>query len=734
MVCFSAGLLLGCFLLVQERQDRCFTGLPLAAITGYEVELTDDSLRTQAGAMLYRGRLVAVRGSDGTRAGGRGTVLLSGDGPPHDWGTRLRIDGAPKPGSDLTCDWTDRVTTAAMRVAAPPPWYFAARRGGRAWVVARLRGLREEDAALFMALFLGAREDLGEAESYFFRRAGAIHLLALSGFHLGILSIILVALAAPLLGKVRAVVLAGLVLAVYLFLAGPKVSLVRAVLMFALLGGCRLARIKARGVDLLSLTFLFSALAWPASLDTLSFQLSYLALAGILVLSPAVQKPSAAYLPKMVRLPLAASIGAHIATIPVLAARFGLLYPVGLLSGLILTPMVTVFMWSGLAYLFLPLPGVVAALAAELLAVVHSVLAAAAEFFARMNPVRMADPTGALLVTACAILAVEMPALAGLCGAIRRLRNRTASSSNECGLPSRFPLQSGTQMLYDSPKQLARFLDERGYSLKKRLGQNFLVSPGAREKILSLVAAGRDELVWEIGGGIGSLTHRLVEKAGRLVVFEIDHGFVRVLEESFGTRPGVTIVGGDYLKTWKGALRRLGRPAVIVGNLPYRSAAPIVATLVEWERPVSSAIFTVQREVARRMAASPGTKDYSSFSLVCQELFDVRLHGDIASRSFFPVPEVVSSIVSLVPNRIPRSYDRGLFSEVVHDLFGSRRKTIRNNLLSGTTGKRFGATTVDSALRQASIDPGNRGERLSVQQVIELVVALAGGTADVGSR
>lgn len=731
---FAAGLLIGCLLLVQGKQSRSFTGLPLSAVTGYEILLTDDSMRTRNGNILYRGLLLAVQGHDGTRAGARGTVLLTGNARPHDWGTRLRVIGAPRPGGELGSDWTGRVTAATVSVAQRPPWYFRVRSRSRGWVAGRLQRLRAEDAALFMALFLGAREDLGEAEAYFFRHAGAIHLLALSGFHLGILSVILVALATPFVGKVRAVVLAGVVLAAYLFVAGPKVSLIRAVLMFAFLGGCRLARIKARGVDLLCLTFLLSALTWPASLDTLSFQLSYLALAGILSLAPVVQKLSASWLPKTVRMPLAASIGAHIATVPVLVARFSLLYPVGLLSGLILTPLVTAFVWGGLAYLFLPLPGAIGAVAAELLAVIHFVLTAAAEFFARAHPVRIADPGFALLITACGILAVEMPALARLRARSCRLRERQARTANECGLTSMFALQSGTQMVYDSPKQLARFLDERGYSLKKRLGQNFLVSPGVREKILSLVETGQDRVLWEVGGGIGSLTQRLVDRVATLVVFEIDHGFVRVLQESFGNRPGVKIVEGDYLKTWQDALERFGRPATIVGNLPYRCAAPIIATLAEWDAPVSSALFTVQREVARRMAASPGTKEYSSFSLVCQSVFEVRLHGDIAPASFFPVPEVVSAIVSLVPNQIPRDYDRNLFSQVVRDLFAARRKTIRNNLLAGTTGRRFGMPTVDSALRRSSIDPADRGERLSVQQIINFVVALAGGTSADGTR
>lgn len=280
-------------------------------------------------------------------------------------------------------------------------------------------------------------------------------------------------------------------------------------------------------------------------------------------------------------------------------------------------------------------------------------------------------------------------------------------------------------MFYDSPRQLAAFLTERGLALKKRFGQNFLISPGARRKIVSLLSLEPGARVWEIGGGIGSLTAELCELAQRLVVFEIDHGFVRVLAEQFASRPGVEIVAGDYLKSWESVLEDRGRPDVIVGNLPYRSAAPIIATLLDWEEPVGRALFTVQREVGQRMAASPGTKEYSRFSMLCQAVFAVQVEGEVAAASFFPAPEVVSSIVSLVPNGMERDYDRELYRLVVHDLFAARRKTVRNNLLGGVIGGRFALKDIEQALASAAIDPASRGERLSVNEAVALTQALS---------
>lgn len=279
-------------------------------------------------------------------------------------------------------------------------------------------------------------------------------------------------------------------------------------------------------------------------------------------------------------------------------------------------------------------------------------------------------------------------------------------------------------MKYDSPREIAQLLRERGLTLKKRFGQNFLISPGVRQKIVDLLGVTAGECVWEIGPGIGSMTHMLLGRVERLVVFEIDHGLVRLLEESLGRSSSLTVVPGDYLKTWGETVERLGAPNAVFGNLPYNAAAPIIASLADWQTPVKRAVLTVQREVARRMAAKPATKEYSSFSLVCQSTFEVRLHGDIAPASFHPVPEVTSTIVSLVPNEMGIRYNRRLFSEIVRRLFVSRRKTVRNNLLVGRGVGGHPTEGIARALDAVGIDPNARGEGLSVRQVIALTAAL----------
>ncbi len=384
----SVGLLLGCVSLVARDRAVASLGMAEGKVTSYVVALSDDTSSSSGNRLLSRGSLLAVSSAEGATASARGSILVTGGKKRYLWGSRIRVEGAIKRAEGGGVDW---IGTASTTKQLGCKGYFLLRARAREWVRGRAGRLASDDAGLFMALFLGVREDLGNAESYFFRRAGAVHLLALSGFHLGILSLILVALFSPILGKNRALLVTALGLFGYLFVAGPKVSLLRAVLMFTLLGLCRTGGLRARGIDLLSLTFLFNALLWPRSLTTLSFQLSYLALAGIMLIAPVFDRGFASTVPKIVRLPFGAAIGALTATSSTLAARFGLIYPVGLFSGLILTPLVTAFVWAGLGFVFLPIPQPVSDLLAEILRLLHRILLGCAEFFARFLPVRISD-------------------------------------------------------------------------------------------------------------------------------------------------------------------------------------------------------------------------------------------------------------------------------------------------------------------------------------------------------
>jgi 16S rRNA (adenine1518-N6/adenine1519-N6)-dimethyltransferase len=274
---------------------------------------------------------------------------------------------------------------------------------------------------------------------------------------------------------------------------------------------------------------------------------------------------------------------------------------------------------------------------------------------------------------------------------------------------------------YDSTKEIKSLLESLGIRLKKRWGQNFLINRGVRQKIISLLDPQLNDLIWEIGPGLGSLTNDLLILAGKLLCFELDRGLIAYLQNTFAGHENFILIPGDVLKTWKNTADKYGIPDRVVGNLPYSSASAIIAALAENNCLPPRMIFTVQKELARRMTAPVGNKNYSSFSILCQFAFSMRNHGDIKPGSFFPIPEVTSTIVELHPRKdLSAPRDRALFLALLKSLFVSRRKTIRNNLLSGWAATRYREDLLLKALKISDIDPGIRGEELPVEAFIKL--------------
>ena len=269
---------------------------------------------------------------------------------------------------------------------------------------------------------------------------------------------------------------------------------------------------------------------------------------------------------------------------------------------------------------------------------------------------------------------------------------------------------------YDSPNEIASFLRERNLWLKKRFGQNFLVNPGVRKRLVDLLHLTGEENVWEIGPGIGSLTVYLDEKADRLTVFEIDYGLIQVLNELF---PELTVVPGDVVDTWPGIYEKEGLPDRVFGNLPYSSGAAIILSFIERGFAPERMVFTVQKEQAERMIAAPGSRAYSSFSVLCTAFYHLEVAGDIKPGSFFPRPEVTSRIVVLTPNRELTIRHKDVFLTLTRDLFRQKRKTIRNNLESGNLATIAGKGLLFSALEGCSLDLSVRGEELSVHTIAE---------------
>jgi 16S rRNA (adenine1518-N6/adenine1519-N6)-dimethyltransferase len=282
----------------------------------------------------------------------------------------------------------------------------------------------------------------------------------------------------------------------------------------------------------------------------------------------------------------------------------------------------------------------------------------------------------------------------------------------------------------DSPAEIRAVLEERGLALKKRWGQNFLVNRGARQRLVSLLDLQENETVWEIGPGLGSMTGLLLGRAVRVLAFEVDRGLCRFLLETFGGTPSFKLVPGDFLESWRNAVSEYGPPDRLLGNLPYRTASLMIGDLIEGGLRPRVCVVTVQRELAERMASGPGTKSYSSFSVLCQSCFHVISRGDLQPGSFYPVPEVVSSIVEMRPrNDAPDSRTLRVLSALCRGLFSSRRKTIRNNLGSGRLGPDVSAVAVKAALEGEGIDLGKRAEQLSPEIFLSLARALTGLSA-----
>jgi len=271
---------------------------------------------------------------------------------------------------------------------------------------------------------------------------------------------------------------------------------------------------------------------------------------------------------------------------------------------------------------------------------------------------------------------------------------------------------------FDAPTALKALLEREGLAMSKRFGQNFLVSRGARERVFEELHSDPGSAVWEIGPGIGAMTVLALESGASLTAFEIDHGFARLLTGIFGEREAFRLVEGDFLRTWKSERAERGLPRRIFGNLPYSAANAIVADLLEEGAVPQRMVFTLQKEAALRMAARPGSKDYSAFSVLCTSACKVRLAFDLGASSFWPPPRVTSTVVVLEPRPDPvAADDRKGFSAFVRSAFSSRRKTLRNNLKAARFPLGGDEELLDATLLRLGIRPDIRAEALGPKEL-----------------
>ncbi|MBU0630263.1 MAG: ribosomal RNA small subunit methyltransferase A [Candidatus Margulisbacteria bacterium] len=216
---------------------------------------------------------------------------------------------------------------------------------------------------------------------------------------------------------------------------------------------------------------------------------------------------------------------------------------------------------------------------------------------------------------------------------------------------------------------------------RKRLGQHFLIDPQVVARIISAAELGKDDLVVEIGSGLGVVTAELGKAVYHLIAVEIDQELVSISKKILAPLPNISFVPQDILKTDLADLA-LGRHYKVVGNLPYYITSPIVEKILTASAKPELAVVMTQKEVAERMVAKPGTKNYGSFSIFCQFYAVVELCSLVSKSSFLPWPEVSSAIVKLVPYKTAKYpvKDEHLFFDIVHAAFQQRRKKMRNSL------------------------------------------------------
>lgn len=268
------------------------------------------------------------------------------------------------------------------------------------------------------------------------------------------------------------------------------------------------------------------------------------------------------------------------------------------------------------------------------------------------------------------------------------------------------------------------------FNFQKRYGQNFLIDSHILEKIVEAAQITKEDFVLEIGPGIGTMTQYLAENAGEVTAVEIDKFLIPILEETLSDYDNVTVINKDILKVDIKALteeKNGGKPVKIVANLPYYITTPIIMGLLESHVPFKSITVMVQKEVAERMQADPGTKDYGALSLAVQYYARPEIVFEVSPNCFMPKPKVGSAVVCLrryEESPVQVKDERHLFS-LIKAAFGQRRKTLTNSLVNAGNIE-VTKEQIQNALKEMELSPTVRGEALTLSQFAYLSDFLTG--------
>lgn len=267
-------------------------------------------------------------------------------------------------------------------------------------------------------------------------------------------------------------------------------------------------------------------------------------------------------------------------------------------------------------------------------------------------------------------------------------------------------------------------IQKHQFVFQKKFGQNFLIDSHVLDKIIQTADVTKEDMVLEIGPGIGTMTQYLAEAARQVIAVEIDANLIPILKETLDGYKNVSIIHQDILKV---DIRHLaetgngGKPIKVVANLPYYITTPIIMGLFEQHVPIKNLTVMVQKEVASRMKSGPGSKDYGALSLAVQYFAKPYLAANVPPNCFIPRPAVGSAVIRLTCHEKPpvNVEDEKLMFSLIRASFNQRRKTLQNGL-SNSPDIFYTKEQIAEAIKEAGLSPSVRGEALTLQQFAEL--------------
>lgn len=274
------------------------------------------------------------------------------------------------------------------------------------------------------------------------------------------------------------------------------------------------------------------------------------------------------------------------------------------------------------------------------------------------------------------------------------------------------------------PQNTIAVLQKYNFNFQKKFGQNFLIDTRVLEKIIQAAGITKEDFVLEIGPGIGTMTQYLCENAREVAAVEIDRNLIPILADTLRAYQNVEVLNEDILKVDINRLaqeKNQGRPIKVVANLPYYITTPIIMGLFESHVPVDSVTIMVQKEVAERMQAGPGTKDYGALSLAVQYYARPEVVANVPPNCFIPRPKVGSAVIRLTRHRekAVEVQDENLMFRLIRASFNQRRKTLVNGL-NNAPELNLEKQRIVNALAEMGLAPGIRGEALTLEQFAAL--------------